>query len=739
MIEATPGAPYGNTTAALHAVEASMEWRRKRIYAALEAVAPGVRPVSVTAFPAMGSDLQSSCCWPRAAAGGFHARSAYLPDSVISPHPRFWTLTANIRRRRGERVSIFVPAAPDVDRIESRDVPRLLKPSTRPVDASAGIAAATTSATPRPSEAQDDTQSPAAKAASALGPLDTALDKATDVVSAAVAGAVPSDWVHMDAMGFGMGCCCLQITFRARDLAESRFLYDAHVPLAPLLLAASANTPVLRGKLVDTDTRWHVISASVDCRTPAERSGATGCSGVSAELCAGIGRARAEATCSDEVQAILQSALPEGETLAPPEDEHGVPRAGWQRLPGPAPAGAVAGGNRPLAKSRYSSVDCYLSVDTPEGMDDLPVRMDDAAYAKLVAAGVDERLAQHVAHLFVRDPLVLFAGATKEVDDMLSSEHFESLQSTNWQSVRWKPPPPDATNIGWRVEVRTPEAQITDFENAAFAVFSALLSRTAIFFRLQMYMPLSKVQANFETARTRSAGKAGLFWWPLCIAPDGGSTTVDGTSRPNAELRECVRLRWLDILLGHSGTASDPGAGIDQHTAPTYPGLIPYIFAYLEMIGCDASTLALVEEYLSLIADRAAGVLLTGAEWQRQVVQSHPEYAGDGNVSATVAAGLMRLSADLADGLAAAPGLLGRPTPLPSAIERIAGSRSAGAKRELHPPPHAGVAPKLRGASFAEEMSAATRAAMDSLVKRHTVDTRRGWESTPAFLDSLGD
>lgn len=36
-------------------------------------------------------------------------------------------------------------------------------------------------------------------------------------------------------------------------------------------LALTAATPIFRGLLADTDTRWDAISASVDSRTPAER------------------------------------------------------------------------------------------------------------------------------------------------------------------------------------------------------------------------------------------------------------------------------------------------------------------------------------------------------------------------------------------------------------------------------------------------------------------------------------
>lgn len=51
----------------------------------------------------------------------------------------------------------------------------------------------------------------------------------------------------------------------------------------------------------------------------------------------------------------------------------------------------------------------------------------------------------------VRDPLVLFEGMVRELDDENATDHFENLQSTNWNSVRWKPPPcPNEHEIGWR-------------------------------------------------------------------------------------------------------------------------------------------------------------------------------------------------------------------------------------------------------------------------------------------------
>lgn len=42
--------------------------------------------------------------------------------------------------------------------------------------------------------------------------------------------------IHMDAMGFGMGSCCLQVTFQAESVQESRILYDQLVVIAPLVV-----------------------------------------------------------------------------------------------------------------------------------------------------------------------------------------------------------------------------------------------------------------------------------------------------------------------------------------------------------------------------------------------------------------------------------------------------------------------------------------------------------------------
>jgi glutamate--cysteine ligase catalytic subunit len=135
--------------------------------------------------------------------------------------------------------------------------------------------------------------------------------------------------------------------------------------------------------------------------------------------------------------------------------------------------------------------------------DDIELVKDDSAYQTLIDNGIDGILAQHIAHLFIRDPVSLFKEKI-EIDDEKETDHFENIQSTNWQNMRFKPPPMNAP-IGWRVEFRPTELQITDFENAAFVTFLVVLTRAILSYKLNLLIPISKVDQNMQTAQKRNA------------------------------------------------------------------------------------------------------------------------------------------------------------------------------------------------------------------------------------------
>jgi glutamate--cysteine ligase catalytic subunit len=446
--------------------------------------------------------------------------------------------------------------------------------------------------------------------------------------------------IHMDAMAFGMGNACLQITFQAKDIDESRIMYDQLAVMAPIMMALTASTPIVKGRLADTDARWGIISESVDCRTPAER-----------------GR----------------------KDPAAPYPQYN------------------ANGQRRIYKSRYDSISTYIyqgslsrSTTTANGdkssndvaedrvlniYNDIPVPIDKDCYKLLRAEGVDPALAQHIAHLFIRDPLVVFNGAVEEVDDATQTEHFESIQSTNWQTVRWKPPPPrngpNDPHIGWRTEFRSMELQLTDFENAAYAAFTVLLTRVILAFDLNLYIPISRVDANMQRAHSRNAAANGRFYFRRHLAPleegdDGyGEKYVSMFSRAAAaQGDDNIDISETDAINKDAAGGSElNGVSNARLQAPTgtsssseensyeemtmkeimcgkgdyFPGLIPLISAYLDHINCDEITRGRISLYLDYIERKARGELVTTATWMRNFVRSHPAYKRDSVVSDEIA------------------------------------------------------------------------------------------------------
>jgi glutamate--cysteine ligase catalytic subunit len=251
-------------------------------------------------------------------ANGPVAQSKLVSDEVINPHPRFGALTRNIRERKGSTVSIKVST-------DTSEIDQIIN-------------------------------------------TETSIDKQARTKE-----------IEMDAMAFGMGCCCLQVTMQCKNEVDSRYLNDQLAILGPIFQALSAATPMYKGELVDTDTRWNVISQAVDDRTPAELG-----------------------LITEPVQ--LQ-------TARQPE---------------------LAGeGIKRLAKSRYSSVSMYIGKAANEEelkryqqLNDVPIDYDEKTYAIMKDAGSDENLALHIAHLFTRDPLVIFDDAIKLDNSNSMVSHF---------------------------------------------------------------------------------------------------------------------------------------------------------------------------------------------------------------------------------------------------------------------------------------------------------------------------
>ncbi|KZP05503.1 hypothetical protein FIBSPDRAFT_805693, partial [Athelia psychrophila] len=164
MIESTPGSPYTGAITDLLSVECNMRYRRTLVRSHLH---PTELPITLTSFPMLGTPGVFTEPY-FAPAGAVSSHSLFLPEEVTNPHVRFPTLTANIRTRSGSKVAINLPIFVDTR------VPRPFVDPTIPWDRDIF---------PEDAEAKN--------------------------------GAALPDHIYLDAMGFGMGCCCLQLTFQA--------------------------------------------------------------------------------------------------------------------------------------------------------------------------------------------------------------------------------------------------------------------------------------------------------------------------------------------------------------------------------------------------------------------------------------------------------------------------------------------------------------------------------------------
>lgn len=241
---------------------------------------------------------------------------------------------------------------------------------------------------------------------------------------------------------------------------------------------------------------------------------------------------------------------------------------------------------------------------------DVPLTYDEKIYQRLREGDIDHLLAQHIAHLFIRDSVSMFSEKVDQNDEE-DTDHFENIQSTNWQTMRFKPPPPNS-KIGWRVEFRPCEAQLTDFENAAIVCFVVLLTRVILSYHLNFLIPISKVDENMKTAQKRNAYRDERFWFRKNISSkDTAAATNNLPNGVDADSDE-YELMTIDQIINGNGSS--------------FPGLVPLINSYLSSMDVDADTHCTIQQYLRLIQRRAAGHLLTTASWIRQEVVNHPEY-----------------------------------------------------------------------------------------------------------------
>ncbi|KAJ2816646.1 glutamate--cysteine ligase, partial [Coemansia sp. 'formosensis'] len=179
--------------------------------------------------------------------------------------------------------------------------------------------------------------------------------------------------------------------------------------------------------------------------------------------------------------------------------------------------------------------------------------------------------------------------------------------------------------------------QVTDFENAAFSVFTVLLARAILAFGdLNLYIPVTKMDINMERAHSRDAVLREKFFFQRKIYADDSSSEVDDSETDKDQV---VEMSANEIING----------------SPSFVGLIPVVEMYLDTVVLSESVRCKIDTYIAFIRGRADGSIMTAAAWIRNFVRNHPAYAFDSVVSPEINYDLVVALDDIANGRRPAP------------------------------------------------------------------------------------
>ncbi|EUD68011.1 glutamate-cysteine ligase catalytic subunit [Plasmodium inui San Antonio 1] len=626
-----------------------------------------------------------------------YSNSCLITDMVISPHARYVTLTKNIRKRRGTKIISFNEIYKDentekmprwehsLDKTDRRLFKKIKKryvldehliwnksmtrkKRVEPVrsDFHPSGAEATW---PAAIEAEEDPCS------------EDALITRTNIIDEVIKNSLFSNlddekdhiyvydrkfiqeysekcknpiknYVYLDAMFFGMSMCCQQVTMSFPTIDDAKYLYDQLAVIAPLFLALTASTPYLGGFLTETDTRWRVISNSVDCRTEEELAyiSKPRYSGISLYISNEL-PLRKNYHFYNDIDVVLDKNVYDKLVKENVDDflarhvaslfvrdpivvfEGSYSEKDIQSIEGgigeSASKMAVEGGMGELAS------EMGLEESSSPSRDSFP-RRDSAPDCGSRQEQKPMKNPNPMNRVYLRDDFTFLEDYEETV--LSSHQHFENFQSTNWNSVRFKPPPilsshcNGPSSIGWRVEFRTPDIQITDFENASVVTLIMVLSKFILKEKLNLYIPMSMLEENLF----RSAKRDSIFKEKFYFRRDLTYDTEDN---------QVEEKTLYDIFFNH------------------HNGIFFLCSKYIEeqfregLLSHAAKNK--IDEYIEFVKQRCAGKICTGAAYLRNFILNHPAYEKDSYINSRINYDICKLIADIGKGLIIPQELLG--------------------------------------------------------------------------------
>ena len=285
-----------------------------------------------------------------------------------------------------------------------------------------------------------------------------------------------------------------------------------------------------------------------------------------------------------------------------------------------------------IEKSRYGPVYSYISdskysYDFNNDYKKFPINKE--YYNKLIENGISPKLSEHFCNLLVRDPLVIFSEKIN-IDDKSDMSHFENINSTNWNALRFKLPRSSDGDTCFKIEIRTLDIQISPYENTSM-ICMILLTYALILCsnEINFIIPISKVDENFRRAYKKDAINKEKFWWRIDCFKDEKLLEINCIN--------CVRFR-KEFKRDENLTYEKDQNNIKELTINeifngcekyNYPGLIVY---YKKIMNFMFKTNKM-NNYVDFIEKRAKGEIWTDAKYIRNFVLNHKKYNKDSIVT----------------------------------------------------------------------------------------------------------
>ena len=298
-----------------------------------------------------------------------------------------------------------------------------------------------------------------------------------------------------------------------------------------------------------------------------------------------------------------------------------------------------------IYKSRYSPVYSYIGKVNKYYNNYPKFPINEEYYKQFIDEGISENLATHFCNLCVRDPLVVFDEKIN-INDENDMTHFETINSTNWNSLRFKFPRPSDHDFSYKIEIRTSDLQLTPFENTSIIHLIINLYKIIILNKCNFIIPITKVDENYENGYERDAINTKKFWWRInCF--DNSINLNDDNFNYLEDEQNNIKLLTINEIFN----------GAKEYN---YPGLLNFIRD--EIKNCNKTDISKKEnlyKFIDYLEKKTKGEIWTDAKYIRNFVDNHPKYNKDSIITEEINYDLIMHLLDIQNGLIKPKELLG--------------------------------------------------------------------------------